>query len=67
MISHEEPSRLPIFLWRSPGAGSTWLEDPTLAQLALQEKLTVAQLLLNWAVSQGVAVIPSARSRTLLT
>lgn len=47
----------------APGAGSTWLGDPTLAQLARQEGLTVAQLLLNWAVSQGAAVIPSARSR----
>eukprot|EP00435_Cladocopium_sp_Y103_P066260 s822_g28.t1 len=45
------------------GAASTWLEDPNLAQLAQREKLTVAQLLLNWAVSQGVKVIPSARSR----
>lgn len=32
-------------------------------ELARQEHLTVAQLLLNWAVSQGVSVIPSARSK----
>ena len=45
------------------GAGSSWLEDPRLIKLAEQENLTSAQLLLNWAVSQGVAVLPSARSK----
>lgn len=44
------------------GAGSHWLEEPYLMTLAESEGLTVAQLLLNWAVSQGVQVIPSARS-----
>ena len=41
---------------------SNWLEDPLLIEFAAEEHLTVAQLLLNWAVSQGVAIIPSARS-----
>ena len=36
---------------------------PNFKKLAEQENLTSAQLLLNWAVSQGVAVLPSARSK----
>lgn len=62
-------NRIPVFrvpfgcMSKLEGAGSSWLEDPRLKKLAEQEKLTSAQLLLNWAVSQGVAILPSARSK----
>eukprot|EP00439_Symbiodinium_sp_Y106_P018906 s5478_g2.t1 len=44
------------------GVASDWLGDGALANLGKEQGLTVAQLLLNWATSQGVSVIPSARS-----
>ncbi|CAE7204065.1 RPS9B [Symbiodinium sp. CCMP2592] len=44
------------------GVASDWLGDGALANLGKDQGLTVAQLLLNWATSQGVSVIPSARS-----
>ncbi|CAE7808485.1 yvgN [Symbiodinium microadriaticum] len=44
------------------GVASDWLGDGALADLGKEQGLTVAQLLLNWATSQGVSVIPSARS-----
>ena len=50
-------------LFSGSGASSDWLDVPSLVQLASGQGCTVAQLLLNWAVSQGVSVIPSARSR----
>ena len=45
------------------GAGSQErLADSNLRKLARREGVTAAQLLLLWSLSQGIAVIPSARS-----
>jgi alcohol dehydrogenase (NADP+) len=43
------------------------LQDPTLQTLAQTHHCTVAQILIQWALQRGTAVIPKATQRTHLT
>lgn len=48
--------------WRPLGFGSALLQEPVVLALAAQHQRTPAQVVLRWAVQQGLATVPKSAS-----